>query len=219
MSPSVIFQAFCPGWRSGNNPGQLITYWSLTARRLWCHPDGNFRAQSSAGASLAAQAPSFTRFTRKLDCAIKPVRLYCAQSVWKFESPVFVILERTPAQSIASGAPGEIRTPGLLVRSQALYPTELRAHFASVSISRSTARSAPAHSLVTPRQMRSADLFKSLICQFFPTGSNHWLTPLWPGALSKLKDLAAPSAQCGGEGAIARCCAPRPCAALRDRRR
>ena len=26
------------------------------------------------------------------------------------------------------GAPGEIRTPGLLVRSQALYPTELRAH-------------------------------------------------------------------------------------------
>ncbi len=27
-----------------------------------------------------------------------------------------------------NGAPGEIRTPGLLVRSQALYPTELRAH-------------------------------------------------------------------------------------------
>ena len=26
------------------------------------------------------------------------------------------------------GAPGEIRTPGLLVRSQPLYPTELRAH-------------------------------------------------------------------------------------------
>jgi hypothetical protein len=25
------------------------------------------------------------------------------------------------------GAPGEIRTPGLLVRSQALYPTELQA--------------------------------------------------------------------------------------------
>ncbi len=28
------------------------------------------------------------------------------------------------------GAPGEIRTPGLLVRSQALYPTELRAQCA-----------------------------------------------------------------------------------------
>ncbi len=26
------------------------------------------------------------------------------------------------------GAPGEIRTPDLLVRSQTLYPTELRAH-------------------------------------------------------------------------------------------
>ena len=28
---------------------------------------------------------------------------------------------------ILSGAPGEIRTPDLLVRSQTLYPTELRA--------------------------------------------------------------------------------------------
>jgi hypothetical protein len=27
-----------------------------------------------------------------------------------------------------NGAPGEIRTPGLLVRSQTLYPAELRAH-------------------------------------------------------------------------------------------
>jgi hypothetical protein len=27
-----------------------------------------------------------------------------------------------------SGAPGEIRTPDPLVRSQVLYPTELRAH-------------------------------------------------------------------------------------------
>jgi hypothetical protein len=29
--------------------------------------------------------------------------------------------------NLGIGAPGEIRTPGLLVRSQALYPTELRA--------------------------------------------------------------------------------------------
>ena len=28
-----------------------------------------------------------------------------------------------------NGAPGEIRTPDLLVRSQTLYPAELRAHF------------------------------------------------------------------------------------------
>jgi hypothetical protein len=27
-----------------------------------------------------------------------------------------------------SGAPGVTRTPGLLIRSQTLYPTELRAH-------------------------------------------------------------------------------------------
>jgi hypothetical protein len=37
-----------------------------------------------------------------------------------------------------SGAPGEIRTPGLLVRSQALYPAELRAH-----IGKSTAQTKP----------------------------------------------------------------------------
>jgi hypothetical protein len=30
--------------------------------------------------------------------------------------------------NIARGARGEIRTPDLLVRSQTLYPTELRAH-------------------------------------------------------------------------------------------
>jgi hypothetical protein len=31
-------------------------------------------------------------------------------------------------KNLESGAPGEIRTPDLLVRSQTLYPTELRAH-------------------------------------------------------------------------------------------
>jgi hypothetical protein len=32
------------------------------------------------------------------------------------------------SQVLTKCAPGEIRTPDLLVRSQALYPTELRAH-------------------------------------------------------------------------------------------
>jgi hypothetical protein len=34
---------------------------------------------------------------------------------------------------IFNGAPGEIRTPDLLVRSQTLYPTELRARNAGLS--------------------------------------------------------------------------------------
>src|ERR1700684_673994 len=42
-----------------------------------------------------------------------------------------VALHRRPREKVLRpkiyGAPGEIRTPGLLVRSQALYPTELRA--------------------------------------------------------------------------------------------
>ena len=33
---------------------------------------------------------------------------------------------------LRSGAPGEIRTPGLFLRREALYPAELRAHNASV---------------------------------------------------------------------------------------
>ena len=32
-----------------------------------------------------------------------------------------------------NGAPGEIRTPGLLIRSQSLYPAELRAHTQSLA--------------------------------------------------------------------------------------
>ena len=32
-----------------------------------------------------------------------------------------------------NGAPGEIRTPDLLVRSQTLYPAELRAHFLKIA--------------------------------------------------------------------------------------
>ena len=40
-----------------------------------------------------------------------------------------VKLRRTYTKNIRSGAPGEIRTPDLLVRSQTLYPAELRARF------------------------------------------------------------------------------------------
>ena len=40
-------------------------------------------------------------------------------------------IRRSNAQ--LDGAPGEIRTPDLLVRSQALYPTELRARIETKS--------------------------------------------------------------------------------------
>src|SRR6266481_2180583 len=40
-----------------------------------------------------------------------------------------------------SGAPGEIRTPGLLVRSQTLYPTELRARSKTLHCQQFTASS------------------------------------------------------------------------------
>ena len=33
-----------------------------------------------------------------------------------------------------SGAPGAIRTPGPLIRSQVLYPAELRVHYGVISL-------------------------------------------------------------------------------------
>jgi hypothetical protein len=52
----------------------------------------------------------------------------------KASGSILVAGPKTPAPARGqvielTGAPGEIRTPDLLVRSQALYPTELRAHF------------------------------------------------------------------------------------------
>ena len=37
------------------------------------------------------------------------------------------VLDRCPLKTFENGAPGEIRTPDLLIRSQSLYPAELRA--------------------------------------------------------------------------------------------
>jgi len=64
------------------------------------------------------------------------------------------------------GAPGEIRTPGLLIRSQTLYPAELRAHTPSMTpttpVPRQVSRQASA-----PRRNRTFNLgIKSpLLCQ------------------------------------------------------
>jgi hypothetical protein len=43
-------------------------------------------------------------------------------------APTFAYHRETRMLIEFYGAPGEIRTPGLLVRSQTLYPAELRAH-------------------------------------------------------------------------------------------
>src|SRR5437016_10467547 len=62
-------------------------------------------------------------------------------------------------QNRRNGAPGEIRTPGLLLRRQPLYPAELRAHrsadldrvsFPSANAKRSTAGRSPRRELSAP---------------------------------------------------------------------
>src|SRR3990167_2593175 len=57
----------------------------------------------------------------------------CAiQNIFHSFLPMMLIQQRPSVQttgvSLRNGAPGEIRTPDHLVRSQVLYPTELRAH-------------------------------------------------------------------------------------------
>src|SRR6266481_10142135 len=51
-----------------------------------------------------------------------------------------------------SGAPGEIRTPGLLVRSQTLYPAELRARFCLTNSSMRYLKREAAASFSVPQQ-------------------------------------------------------------------
>ncbi len=48
----------------------------------------------------------------------------------------FIVTKKTPCGVFVYGAPGEIRTPDLLVRSQTLYPTGLRAHTILLSFAR-----------------------------------------------------------------------------------
>ena len=49
-------------------------------------------------------------------------RYYVVDSFGEQNAPVFGVEPNN------SGAPGEARTPGLMIRSHSLYPTELRAH-------------------------------------------------------------------------------------------
>src|SRR5882762_11145290 len=54
-----------------------------------------------------------------------------------------------------SGAPGGTRTPDLLVRSQTLYPTELRAHTNALNVQQFTVNS----SMISTRRHSSSHLF------------------------------------------------------------
>ena len=54
-----------------------------------------------------------------------------------------------------NGAPGEIRTPGLLIRSQSLYPAELRAHLGSgLNLCQSNKNSRTVQSAASDRRSR-----------------------------------------------------------------
>ena len=45
------------------------------------------------------------------------------------ERAIFLLIKKAPKKGAFQSTPGRARTPNLLVRSQTLYPIELRAHF------------------------------------------------------------------------------------------
>ncbi len=78
---------------------------------------------------------------------------------------------RVTLKSRNCGAPGEIRTPDLLVRSQALYPTELRAQAKRYDIDRNGKR--PAVTFCGPQSTRKCRLDQTSL---FPAGyESDWI--------------------------------------------
>src|SRR5712672_3053826 len=61
---------------------------------------------------------------------------------------------------VRSGAPGGTRTPDLLVRSQTLYPTELRAHSNALNVQQFTVNS----SMISTRRQSSPHWF-DFVCE------------------------------------------------------
>src|SRR5690348_6817476 len=90
-----------------------------------------------------------------------------------------------------SGAPGVIRTPDLLVRSQTLYPTELRARLlcASRSSYRTAARCGTRFSVLHVRRRIRCRATNAALCRSSAApphrrrcapGARSWECPAWP---------------------------------------
>ncbi len=73
---------------------------------------------------LAPSGPPCGRSTRPDGRVVELVLFVCREFEFRASNGERRLTVLSPFNH---GAPGEIRTPGLLVRSQALYPTELRA--------------------------------------------------------------------------------------------
>src|ERR1700719_1545801 len=79
--------------------------------------------------------------------------------------------------SVKNGAPGAIRTRDLSLRRPILYPAELRAHIQIVAISFLTRRSALAHCLVIPLNVRINGLLEAPDFPVFSALSQPHSTP------------------------------------------
>jgi hypothetical protein len=101
---------------------------------------------------------------------------------------MFALLQVLDSREI-SGAPGGTRTPDLLVRSQTLYPTELRAHGTLFTIN-----SLPQFLLrIQPRESLPPVIWERCFGQVIPLIRNGLIKKIftfdclapWPDALSK----------------------------------
>ncbi len=82
---------------------------------VWCYPHAPQTCASASSATPAYLEPL---------TGIEPVTL----SLPRIRSTNWAITARHISLFVKNGALGGIRTPGLLIRSQTLYPAELRAH-------------------------------------------------------------------------------------------
>ena len=169
-SPTSRSSPTLPRCRSGRGRSRRIDQPGLCQdgrpdQGFQCGLDGQIDAATEQGSELTHQWPKRRRvlaahgaenrlaggyrclaaFRRALP--IRPRIAHCHCGAGRYRR------SRTPGNSIPaarvresmpgrSGAPGEIRTPDLLIRSQPLYPTELRAH-ATFDFSRKRFRKLP----------------------------------------------------------------------------
>ena len=149
------------GFSDGGAPGEIVRHIPVA------HP---------CGRQSRPPGPCATR-TSKIAPAILSNGGYAPEScIW----PTQATIKKAPCRgSFNGGAPGEIRTPDRLVRSQVLYPTELQALDSEGAILRSFKRgfASPRHQIVGSGNRKIRPQIDRLIHQ--PTYSRR----TWPPTL------------------------------------
>ena len=169
----VALVRYLPDLQDGRVPWRLarMRQWALPVRRGAVPVQADFRGDRSRRCPLPSAAggsgASVRRSAAGAVCAgrVKGAPgLRCrSEARWRCRRRDEKKQQAKPAVR-CNGAPGEIRTPDRLVRSQVLYPTELRARFTFIVLTGITARTvfqtgAPGEIRTPDRLVRSQVLY------------------------------------------------------------